>query len=122
MPPNIAELQFMLEATTGLASGQNSKNKSGVKNSSAAMLIGSPNRPKDHLRGGRGSPYNLRHTRQPIVSIYEQRMATPPSELIAFKAVVEPRLMQARRDVITRDVSTARIGMFQPGATDRPIS
>jgi hypothetical protein len=37
--------------------------------------------------------------------------------LIALRAVVLPRLMQARSEVMTREVKTARIGMFQPGAT-----
>lgn len=44
-------------------------------------------------------------------------METPPRELIALSAVVEPRLMQARRDVMTREVKTERSGMFQSGET-----
>lgn len=36
---------------------------------------------------------------------------------MAFKAVALPRLMQARSDVITKEVRTARMGIFHPGAT-----
>lgn len=55
-PTNITLDQFMFSAVTGIASGQNSKKNSGRMNISAAMLIGSPNLPKDQRRGGRGSP------------------------------------------------------------------
>lgn len=36
---------------------------------------------------------------------------------MAFKAVEEPRLMQARREVMMKEMRTERRGMFQPGAT-----
>ena len=52
-----------------------------------------------------------------MVTMYELMTDTPPSELMALSAVVLPRLMQARSEVMTREVKTARIGMFQPGAT-----
>ena len=44
-------------------------------------------------------------------------METLPHELIAFKAVVEPRLMQAISELTTREIATARIGMLKPGVT-----
>lgn len=36
---------------------------------------------------------------------------------MAFKAVVLPMLIQASKEVTTRETRTARIGMFQPGST-----
>ena len=36
---------------------------------------------------------------------------------MAFKAVEEPKLMQANNDVMTRDVNTARMGTFEPVVT-----
>lgn len=44
-------------------------------------------------------------------------METLPQELIALRAVVEPRLMHARRELTSRDTPTALSGMFQPGVT-----
>lgn len=40
-------------------------------------------------------------------------METPPSELIAFSAVEEPRLIQASTLVTITQISTARTGIFQ---------
>jgi hypothetical protein len=45
------------------------------------------------------------------------RIETPPRELIAFRAVEEPRLMQASKELTTRETQTARSGIFQPGDT-----
>lgn len=41
--------------TQGLES-YNAKNQSGVRRQKAAILIGRPKRPRDHLRGGSGAP------------------------------------------------------------------
>lgn len=117
IPPNIVEDQFILTALTGVASGQNAKNHTGAKNSTAAILIGKPNLPNDHLRGGKGHPRVLLQMRQLMVMKYELRMETPPRELIALRAVEEPRLMHARRVQMTSDTHTARRGIFQPGVT-----
>lgn len=116
-PPNIVDAQFILEAVTGLAKGQNEKNHKGVVKHKAPTLTASPNRPSDHRLGGKGAPYNLLHTRQPIVTKYDVRTETPPSELMAFNAVVDPRLMQASKDVTASDTNTDRTGRFQPGGT-----
>lgn len=48
---------------------------------------------------------------------YELSTETPPSELIALRAVVEPRFMQASSDVMMKEMRTDRNGMFQPGVT-----
>jgi len=115
--PNIVEDQFIVAAVTGVASGQNAKNQTGAKNTSAAMLIASPNLPSDHLRGGSGGPEILRQTRQLMVMKYDERIETPPRELMAFRAVEEPRLMQESNELTTRETPTARSGIFQPGVT-----
>jgi hypothetical protein len=107
----------MLAAVTGIASGQNAKNQTGARNRSAAMLMASPNFPSDHLRAGSGGPETLRQTRQLIVMKYEERIETPPRELMAFNAVEEPRLIQASNELTTRETQTARSGIFQPGVT-----
>lgn len=44
-------------------------------------------------------------------------MATTPSEMIAFKASEEPRLIRASKLTITKDTVTALRGMFHPGVT-----
>ncbi len=67
MPANIVELQFMNSAVTGVDNGHQAKNHKGVKNIKAAMLIGKPYFPSDHLRDGKGGPLSLLHIRQPIV-------------------------------------------------------
>src|ERR1700712_946008 len=105
--PKIIELQFMFTSVTGVAKGQKAKNQIGIKNRSAAMLIHSPKRPKDQRLGGNGAPYNRLHTRQLIVMKYDDRMAMPPSELIAFRAAVEPMLMQASSELTMSDTKTA---------------
>lgn len=48
---------------------------------------------------------------------YDVRTDTPPRELIALRAVVEPMLMQASREVTTKDTRTDRTGRFHPGGT-----
>ena len=52
-----------------------------------------------------------------MVTMYDVVIETLPQELIAFRAVVEPRLMQAIREATTSETPTAWIGMFQPGVT-----
>jgi hypothetical protein len=117
VPPNIVEDQFIVVAVTGVASGQNAKNQIGVRNISAAMLMARPNLPNDHRRGGKGGPLSRLQTRQLIVIKYDVRIETPPRELIAFRAVEEPRLMQASKELTTRETQTARSGIFHPGDT-----
>lgn len=48
---------------------------------------------------------------------YEERIETPPRELMAFRATEEPMLMQESSELTTRETQTARRGMFQPGVT-----
>ena len=117
VPPNIVEDQFIFSGVTGLASGQNEKNQTGTRNNRAAMLMARPNLPNDHRRAGRGRPATRLQTRQLIVMKYDVRIETPPRELIAFRAVEEPRLMQASKELTTRETQTARSGIFQPGVT-----
>jgi hypothetical protein len=117
VPPNIVEDQFMVAAVTGVASGQNAKNQTGARNKRDAMLMYKPNLPRDHRRGGRGRPLSRLHTRQLIVMKYDERIETPPSELMAFRAVEEPRLMHASKELTTTETQTARRGIFQPGVT-----
>lgn len=116
-PPNIVEAQFIFSGVGWLARGQNAKNQIGTKNIRAPMLIKMPNLPNDHLRGGRGGPAIRLQMRQLIVMKYDERIETPPRELIAFKAVEEPRLMQASKEQTTTETQTARSGIFQPGVT-----
>jgi len=115
--PNIAEDQFIFDAVVGVASGQHAKNQIGARNIREAMLMERPYLPSDHRRGGRGGPAVRLQMRQLIVMKYDERIDTPPSELIAFRAVDEPRLMQASRELTTRETHTARSGIFQPGVT-----
>jgi hypothetical protein len=117
VPPNIAEDQFIVAAVTGVASGQKAKNQTGARNKRDAMLMAKPNLPSDQRRAGRGRPASRLQTRQLIVMKYEERIETPPRELMAFKAVEEPRLMHASKELTTRETQTARRGIFQPGVT-----
>jgi hypothetical protein len=41
----------------------------------------------------------------------------PPSELMAFNAVLEPMLIHASRQVTQKATPTARRGIFHPGVT-----
>lgn len=52
-----------------------------------------------------------------MVMMYEVRIETLPHELMAFSAVEEPRLIQAIREVTTRETPTDWSGIFQPGVT-----
>ena len=54
-----------------------------------------------------------------MVMMYEVSIDTLPQELIAFRAVVDPRLMQAMSELTTRETATARSGIFQPGSTQK---
>jgi hypothetical protein len=117
VPPNIVEDQFMFWGVTGMASGQNAKNQTGARNKRDAMLMYKPYLPSDHRRGGRGRPARRLHTRQLMVMKYDERIATPPSELMAFKATEDPRFMHASRELTTTETQTARRGIFQPGVT-----
>lgn len=117
VPPNIVEDQFIVAAVTGVESAQNAKNQIGARNKRDAMLMAMPKLPSDHRRGGRGRPATRLQTRQLIVMKYDVRIETPPRELIAFRAVEEPRLMQASKELTTRETQTARSGIFQPGVT-----
>jgi len=60
---------------------------------------------------------NLFRTTQAMVMKYEDSRATTHRETIAFRAVEEPMLMQARIMVRARETRTARMGMFEPGLT-----
>jgi hypothetical protein len=60
--------QFMVDADTGVASGQNAKNQSGVRNTNAAMLTASPNLPRDQRRGGKGGPFSRRQIKHEMVT------------------------------------------------------
>lgn len=117
IPKNNTELQFIVAGATAGDNGQNSKKKHGMMNSSAPTLIGRPHLPRDHLREGRGAPYRRRHTRELMVMKYEAKMETLPQELMALRAVVEPKFIQASRDVMASEVKTAGKGIFQPGET-----
>jgi hypothetical protein len=117
VPPNIVDDQFILPEVTGVASGQNEKNQTGARNQSDAILIAMPNLPSDHRRGGRGFHETRLQIRQLIVMKYEERIETPPRELMAFKAVESPRLMQASIELTTTETKTARTGTFHPGVT-----
>lgn len=116
-PPNMICEKFIVAAVTGVARGQKAKNHRGKMEQIAPMLIASPKRPSDHRRGGKGAPHNRLQTRHPIVTMYEVRTDTPPKELIALRAVVEPRLMQANNEVTIRDTRTERTGKFHPRGT-----
>ena len=102
---------------TGVPSGQNEKNHMGERNIIDTMFRSIPYFPRDHLLGGRGSPRSRLTRRQPIVMIYDVVIETLPHELMAFRAVVEPRLMQAIRELTRSETPTAWSGMFQPGVT-----
>ena len=115
VPQKIVKDQFIVAAVTGVASGQNAKNQIGIRNRSAATLIGRPNLPDDHRRGGKGAPLNLLQTRQLIVIKYKVRIETPPRELMAFNAVKEPRLIQASIELVTKETQMTRRVIFQPG-------
>lgn len=67
VPPNMVLDQFMFDAVTGVASGQNAKKIIGMRNRSAAMLMKRPALPKDHRRGGKGGPRSRRWTTQLMV-------------------------------------------------------
>jgi hypothetical protein len=107
VPPNIVEDQFIFWGVTGVASGQNAKNQTGTRNKSDTMLMAKPNLPSDHRRGGRGGPATRLQMRQLIVMKYDVRIETPPRELMAFRVVEEPRLMQASKELTTRETQTA---------------
>lgn len=57
-----------------------------------------------------------------MVMKYDVRIETPPRELIALRAVEEPRLMQESRDVTTKETTTDRTGIFQPCGTWTRVS
>ena len=113
----MVEDQFIVAAVVGVASGQNANSQTGARNNRAAMLIAKPNLPKDHRLGGRGRPETRLQTRQLMVMKYDERIETPPRELMAFRAVEEPRLMHASKELTTTETQTARSGIFQPGVT-----
>jgi hypothetical protein len=73
----------------------------------AVMLIARPNFPNDHRCAGRGGPVARLQIIQLIVMKYDERIATPPRELMAFKAVEDPRLMQAIKEHTTKETLTA---------------
>jgi hypothetical protein len=116
-PPKIADDQFILAGVTGIARGQKLKNQSGRQNKIEMMFNAMPKRPRDHLRGGKDSPLSPFSRTQPIVTMYDVRIETLPQESMAFKAVVDPRSMQARRELISSETNRAWSGIFQPGVT-----
>ena len=61
--------QFIFSGVTGRASGQKEKNHSGMRKRIEVMLMIIPYLPRDHLRGGRGSPRLRLRTKQPMVMI-----------------------------------------------------
>lgn len=109
--------QFIVAAVTGVASGQNSKNHNANRGSTAIIFMSNPYLPNDHLHGGSGSPYRRRHIIQPIVTMYDVRIATLPSELMALRATEEPKLMHARSEETTKETATAWIGIFHLDST-----
>jgi hypothetical protein len=119
VPPNIVEDQFIVAPVTGVASGQKAKNQTGIRNNRETMLIASPNLPRVQRRAGRGRHLIRLHTRQLIVMMYEDRIDTPPRELMAFKAVEEPRLMYASKELTTSDTQTAEMEYSSPASPEK---
>lgn len=88
-----------------------------MRNAKAIMLMARPYLPRDHRLGGNGAPQVRRQIRQTRVIAYEKRNATPPRELVAFSATVDPRLIRDSSAVMSTVRQIARSGMSHPGAT-----
>lgn len=84
---------YMFSVVTGCSRGHVANDSTGAMKTSEIVLIGRLRLPRLHLLGARGSPYQRRQTKQPIVMIYEPRIATCARELTALRAVVEPILI-----------------------------
>jgi len=75
------------------------------------MLMAIPSLPSDHLYGGRVCSVARLQTRQLMVMKYDVIIETLPRELIAFRAVDEPRLMHPSKVPTTRETESARSGI-----------
>lgn len=79
------------------------------------MLIGAPQCPKLQRACGNLSPLYLLIMTHIIEMMYEERSAATPRDMIAFKAVLDPILINDRRIVTHRETTTAFNGMSHPG-------
>jgi hypothetical protein len=117
MPPYITTHQFMVSGSTVEVSGKKANTNTGSRKHSAPMLIAMPNRPSDHLCGGRGCPLIRLRSTQAIVIMYEDIIAPMVRVTTARSAVVEPMLISDKRTVTASETITAFNGIFQPGFT-----
>jgi hypothetical protein len=69
----------------------------------ATALIGTPHLPNDHLDGGSGSPYSLRHRIQQILMVYVIPIAPVMRPMMLLKASDPPRLRRARQMQMKRE-------------------
>lgn len=116
-PPYMTTLQFIVCLLTLLVRGKNAKTKMGNRNASAAMLIAMPKHPRDHRRGGSGSPrMRLRRT-QPMERMYADINDVIVREMMAVRATWEPMLISESSMVTASETMTEFKGMFHRGVT-----
>jgi len=70
-----------------------------------------------NLAGRSGWCVRRLQKRQPIETMYEDRMATSDTEVMLLSAIVLPMLMRASRQVTTHETMMEFIGTSQPGGT-----
>lgn len=103
--------QFIVAAVTGVTAGQNKNTHNGNRNDTDATLIARPYLPSDQRRGGSGGPESRLQIRQLMVTRYEVRSATKPSDARSLRAMEDPMLMHASNELKTTEAQTAPTGV-----------
>lgn len=103
----MSELQFIVVAFTSLVNGKKENTNSGRRNNIAAALMNPPYLPRDQRREGSASPRMRLSKMHPMEIRYALIKEATVREVMAFRAVVEPTLISARRIVTTSETITA---------------
>ena len=115
MNPNKRHPQFMPAASTGVVAGNMVKTNIGTNQQSAKMLIGKPHFPREYLLTGKGSPLMRLRATQPMLMVYEDRMAAKSMARMAFRAATEPMLIIDKPMQTKSETMIALRGMLQRG-------
>jgi hypothetical protein len=110
-------LQF-ISSSGGLGSGgKKQKMYTKMRNRTENRLIANPKRPRFHLRARRGSLRQRLKQTQEMDTIYDDKRALTPSDVMLLYATTEPILMSESSIETTTVNITAFNGISQPVGT-----
>jgi hypothetical protein len=110
MPLKMAILQFIDYGVTSRESGKKLNVRTIARNRIETVSQNVENLPMLQRAWGKGWFFQRRRRTQEMEMINEERGAAVPRDIMALKAIEEPRLIKARREAITKPTQRALRG------------